>query len=177
MHFGTPSEQRQVAPIHPFLCLPQSHVRCFSLAEDAAVGKCSPQSSVLPGKDLHCSVWEQGTGGWHILSAVTGLASLEQNLDSLHPVCALNSWKNKKKKRPGWAQHPGLASDQQNSSHLQHGRAVFPWEHRSCREIQLQITWRWGDVEVLYARNHLTSLKVAANLGTGRRQIAILVTK
>jgi len=34
---------------------------------------------------------------------------------------------------------------------------------------------RCGDI--FYATKHLTLLKVTANLGTGRRQIAVLVTK
>lgn len=102
MHLRTLSkEQRQIAPIHLFLLLPRAHVRCFWLAEDAGVGKCSSESCVLAGEDLGHSAWEQGSGegpgGWHTTRATTGLASFGQRPGGFHQVnvCAPNGWEKK----------------------------------------------------------------------------------
>lgn len=95
LHLRTLSEQRRVAPIHLFPLLPQSHVRCFSLAEDAGVGKHSPESCVLAGEDRRPSAWEEGsgegTGWWHTTRATTGLASFEQCPGQFSPSQRLRS--------------------------------------------------------------------------------------
>lgn len=177
------SEQRDFAPIYLFWLLPQSHIRCCLLAEDAGVGKCSPESYILTGKDHHHSMWEQGSGkgmdGWHMTSVTAGLNQLWTTSRQFSPSQRLCS-KQLESKWPGWAQLRSLDSDQQNTSSPQRRRAVFPWEHRGeASGVKLRITQRWVDVEILYvcAKKHLTLLKLAANLGTVRRQIAVLVTK
>lgn len=186
LHLRTLSEQRQVAPIHLFPLLPQSHVRCFSLAEDAGVGKCSPESCVLTGEDLRHFAQEQGsgegTGGWHTMRTTTGLTSFEQCLGSFHQVnvCALNSCKKitwlsttaefgfRPAKLIPSATSEGSVSlgASQRGERLRGNQTADNPEEKRC-----------GDTLYFYAKKHLTLLKVAANLGTGRRQIAVLVTK